>query len=195
MNVWHNFLKIWWKLTIPKRLAFLGVKFGKNCTFYGMPIVDMYPGSSIRIGDGVVLCSHSKFTALGVNHPVILKTLSENAHINIGNNTGISGGSICSFVSINIGCECLIGANVMIADTDFHALKYENRRFNNDQNDINSAEVVIENNVFIGTNSYILKGVVIRENSVVGANSVVTKSITNNKIFAGNPARFISDIV
>jgi acetyltransferase-like isoleucine patch superfamily enzyme len=51
--------------------------------------------------------------------------------------------------------------------------------------------VIIEDNVFIGAHSTILKGVTIGVNSVIGACSVVTKDIPANQIWAGNPARFI----
>ena len=54
--------------------------------------------------------------------------------------------------------------------------------------------VIIEDNVFIGARSIILKGVTIGRNSIVGAGSVVTKSIPSNQIWGGNPAKFIRNI-
>lgn len=55
-------------------------------------------------------------------------------------------------------------------------------------------KVVIGNNVFIGLNSIIMKGVRIGNNVVIGANSVVTKDIPDNSVVCGNPARVISNI-
>jgi acetyltransferase-like isoleucine patch superfamily enzyme len=57
-----------------------------------------------------------------------------------------------------------------------------------------SAPVKIEDNVFIGAHSTILKGVTIGENSIVGACSVVVKSIPANEIWAGNPAKLIRKV-
>lgn len=51
--------------------------------------------------------------------------------------------------------------------------------------------VIIEDNVFIGTNSIILPNVKIGKNSIIGANSVVTKDIPENVVAAGNPASVI----
>lgn len=59
---------------------------------------------------------------------------------------------------------------------------------------IKSEPITLEDNVLIGFNSIILKGVVIEENSVVAAGSVVTKSIPKNSIYGGNPAKFIRKI-
>lgn len=51
--------------------------------------------------------------------------------------------------------------------------------------------VTIRRGVFIGMNTLIVKPVIIGCNSVIGAGSVVTKSIGDNEIWAGNPAKFI----
>ncbi|WP_158844238.1 acyltransferase [Algibacter sp. L1A34] len=53
-------------------------------------------------------------------------------------------------------------------------------------------DVVIEDNVFIGMNSLIVKPVTIGENAVIGAGSVITKDVPDNAIVAGNPAKVIS---
>ncbi|WP_212635306.1 acyltransferase [Pseudozobellia thermophila] len=54
--------------------------------------------------------------------------------------------------------------------------------------------MVIKDRAFIGAYSIILKGVTIGENAIVGAGSVVTKSVPDNQIWAGNPAKFIRSI-
>ena len=55
-------------------------------------------------------------------------------------------------------------------------------------------EVVIGNNVFIGMNTMILKGVHIGNNVVIGACSLVNKDVPDNCVVAGNPARVIMSI-
>lgn len=52
-------------------------------------------------------------------------------------------------------------------------------------------KIHIGDNVFIGANATVLPGVCIGNNSVVGANSVVTKSVPENTVVAGNPARVV----
>jgi acetyltransferase-like isoleucine patch superfamily enzyme len=51
--------------------------------------------------------------------------------------------------------------------------------------------IKILNNSFIGINSTILPNVIIGPNAIVGAGSVVTKSVSQNTVVAGNPAKFI----
>lgn len=50
------------------------------------------------------------------------------------------------------------------------------------------------NNVWIGANVMILKGVHIGRNSLVGAGSVVTKDIPANVVAAGNPCKVIREL-
>ena len=113
-RIWLRMLKEWWQLIVPMRMRAQGVELGVGVRFYGIPIVGRVKDSRIRIGDRVVLCSDSRFTALGVNHPVVLRTLCPDAEIIIGNDCGISGGSICAAIRVELGNECLLGANVTI---------------------------------------------------------------------------------
>lgn len=179
---------------MPMRLRAQGVELGAGVWFYGMPIVGLAKGSLIRIGDRVVLCSDSRFTALGVNHPVVLRTLCPDAQIIIGNDCGISGGSICAALRVELGNECLLGANVTIADTDFHAIKPDGRRFNNNPQMICSAPVKIEDNVFIGAGAVVLKGVRVGRNSVIGAGAVVARDVPLDVVVAGNPAKILKEL-
>ncbi len=57
-----------------------------------------------------------------------------------------------------------------------------------------AGRVKIGNNVFIGMNSTILKGVTIGDNVVIGANSLINKDVPDNCVVVGNPQRVVCDI-
>lgn len=54
--------------------------------------------------------------------------------------------------------------------------------------------VKIGNNVFIGRNAIILKGVTINDNVIIGAGAIVSKDCEPNSVYAGNPAKRICSI-
>ena len=54
--------------------------------------------------------------------------------------------------------------------------------------------VKIGNNVFIGMNAVITRGVTVGDNVIIGAGSVVTKDCESNGVYAGNPAKRIMSI-
>ena len=57
-----------------------------------------------------------------------------------------------------------------------------------------AGRVKIGDNVFIGMNSTILKGVTIGNNVVIGANSLINKDVPDNSVVVGNPQRVVCDI-
>jgi|SRR5690554_780132 len=61
--------------------------------------------------------------------------------------------------------------------------------------EFNVGSVIIEDNVFIGMNSLIIKPITIGRNSIIGAGSVVTKDIPEYSIVGGNPAKVIGSTI
>lgn len=116
------------------------------------------------------------------------------AKLRIGKSVGISQTAIICHQNITIDDYVKIGGGVKIYDTDFHSLDPVIRRSIKDLENKTKADVHIKSNAFIGANSIILKGVIIGENSIIGAGSVVTKSVPDNQIWGGNPAKFIREI-
>jgi acetyltransferase-like isoleucine patch superfamily enzyme len=150
---------------------FCGVKIGKGYKFYGLPRVFRYRKSRIVIGECFENMNRWDSNPIGINHPTIICTWSSNAIIKIGNDVGISGGSMVAAKNIEIGDETLIGANTIIIDTDFHPLESLKRRY--ETNNVRSKGIVIGKNVFIGASCIILKGSKIPDNAIVPAGSVV----------------------
>jgi acetyltransferase-like isoleucine patch superfamily enzyme len=151
------------------------VKFEKFCKFYGFPKIFKHRKSKIEIGKNFENRNTWFSNPLGINHPTIFCTWEKDAKIKIGNDVGISGGSIVASKSIEIGDGTLIGTNCTIIDTDFHPAKSEKRRY--DKKNIKSAPIKIGKNVFIGMNAIILKGVTVSDNSVIPAGAVIRKSL------------------
>jgi len=166
----------------------VGVKYGAGLKLYGFPIVTVTKGSEITIGSDVRFRSNSVGNAIGVNHQVIIRTQKAGAVIQIGDHVGMSGGAICAMDKVTIGNNVLIGANVVIADNDFHPINIKERLSNQE---CISRPIIIRRGAWLGADSYICKGVEIGENSVVAAKSVVTKSIPPNCVAGGIPAKVI----
>lgn len=98
-------------------------------------------------------------------------------------------------MNVQIGKYVLIGAGCKIYDTDFHPLNASYRYGElKDNQKTRSKPIIIEDGVFIGGHSIILKGSHIGKNSIIGAGSVVTGDIPENQIWAGNPAHFIRKV-
>ena len=160
----------------------------------GIPCVDVSLWGSFIVGKNFKMNNGKRYNRIGRQQQCIF-FVGNKAQLRIGNNVGMSSTAIICEKNIRIGDFVKIGGNVVIYDTDFHSLDPNLRRESgSDICNANRQNVIIENNVFIGAHSTILKGVHIGENSIIGAGSVVTKSIPDNEIWGGNPAKFIRNI-
>lgn len=169
------------------RLA--GVQIGAGWRCYGLPIVQRQRQSHIEIGARCNLRSTARSNPLGPAHPVILSTRRAGAALRIGADFGMTGGSIVCEERIEIGDRVFVGANCVISDTDFHPLDPVLRQLTPQAGA--TAPVVIGDDVFIGMQTLVLKGVRIGASSVIGAGSVVTRDIPPGVIAAGSPARVL----
>lgn len=120
--------------------------------------------------------------------------VDEGNAIIIDENTTVSGefwGDVYFHTSeqtkIEIGKDCMFSGNIVLRTNDGHSI------IDSLGNRINvSKNIKIENHVWIGMNSIILKNTHLAIGCIVGANSTVTKKFTDPyTIIAGNPAKEI----
>lgn len=142
------------------------------------------------------------------NH--IVKRIGKKGHnLKIGDNVhgNLSNVSIgeSTYLGDNVFFNCLlakveIGNFVIVADdvlfiTGDHRFDVVGRRIceiaDDEKKPENDLNIFVQDDVWIGSRSIILKGVTIGEGSIVGAGSVVTKDVPPYTIVGGNPARII----
>jgi len=165
------------------------IRLGRHIGFYGIPVLDRKPFSTILLGSRCRIRS-DRTTNLARKKRCIIRTLNKGAYVEIQENTGINGSVIAAAEKIVIGRDVLIGYNCYITDTDSHPLDPARRHLD----EAETAPVTIGDNVWLGANVVVLKGVTIGENSVIGANSLVLSSVPANVFAIGNPCRVIKKI-
>ena len=173
--------------------ALRGVVVGGGWRCYGLPIIQRHRQSEVRIGRRMNLRSTARSNPLGPNHPVIISTRRAGARLTIGDDFGMTGGSLVCDERISIGDRVWVGANTVIADTDFHPLEPQRRI--EAPLDARTAPIQIGDDVFIGMNALILKGVSIGAGAVIGAGSVLRRDVPARAIVAGNPALVVGELV
>lgn len=181
----------WWTKPIPPNVHF-GEGFYCESAQIFRHLKSVKP-DAVMIGDHVSCYAGCSFA------------IGKEGKCTIGDFTLMNGALVMAEERIEIGSHCLISWNVGIADSDFHPLEAAQRRtdahalapfFKNrpPRPKLRTVPVVIADNVWIGMNAVILKGVRIGENSVVAAGAVVTKSVPPNVVVAGNPAVVIKEL-
>jgi acetyltransferase-like isoleucine patch superfamily enzyme len=156
---------------------------------------NLQPGSIVKIGKNSIF--HGK---LYFYQPA---SFSMGSRSYIGPNT-----SLHVVNSICVGNDVMISSGCTLMDSNMHSLRFSERK-----NDVliagnhngfstydknwavaKSAAICIQDKVWIGLNSIILKGVTLGEGCVVGAGSVVSEDVPPWTIVAGNPARIVREL-
>ncbi|HDM8164136.1 TPA: acyltransferase [Vibrio harveyi] len=174
----------------PKRIVYFILSENKLCRIGNLkvvlPLVTKGKGD-IFFGEGTVLgVLNSPGYLSSYNY---IEARNDDSSVSIGCNCILNNNIsiISDSGKIDIGDDVLIGFNVNIINSDFHQLEKDKRKTGTPS----SQDIRINNNVFIGSNASILKGVSIGENSIVGMGSVVVRDIPKNAVVAGNPAKII----
>ena len=123
---------------------------------YGIPFVNVSLGGKCFIGKKLRITTGVHYSLVG----------SLGTRVLVGH-SGV----------LKIGDNVMIGGGVQIFDTNFHSTDASVRTSGKETPyDVKKKPVVIGNNVFIGTNSIICKGVVIPDEAIIPAGSVVYSS-------------------
>ena len=153
----------------------------------GCPIIDIKKGATIHWGKNVWLNNYHNtawYTSCMIH-------VGAEGCLTIGNQSGMNGALIFCDNSITIGSHVNIGGGTRIYDTNFHNMDWQARREPLLNRVAKTAPITIGDDVFIGTNCIIGKGVNIGSRSVIAAGSVVVKDIPADCIAAGNPCKVI----
>lgn len=174
------------KLTLKKGVKILGP----------LPYFKIPKNGKVLIENSVILNSDVKNSNTALTYRCKFVTGYEGI-ISIGSNTMLNGVCIVSYEKIEIGSECQIASSTIISDTDFHpvdpiirARQAKGEKYPFDS--VGKKPIKIGNNVWIGWNCTVLKGVEIGDDCIVAAGSVVLAgSYPNGSLIAGNPAKVI----
>lgn len=147
------------------KLKWAGVSLSGRNNHIDHPIVNKGLDAKIEIGNGF---SIRRGAVLNVSAGKL--NVGENVFINYGTKINVR-------ASIKIGNGCIIGQDVLVYDHD-HNYKSPDR-----QTEFITAPVEIGNNVWIGSQVIILKGVTIGDNAVIAAGSVVVDDIPANMLY------------
>ncbi|MBV1907604.1 MAG: acyltransferase [Pseudomonadales bacterium] len=180
MKLFHNF-ELWYiKRFIQPQLD----KLGSHPKFMKPWHLHIF-GPNIRLGEQVhIVAAPDRNVRLSV-----WTFENQSGQIDIGDYCLICPGvRIDSAQHIEIGANSMIASGAYLTDADWHGI------YDRTQIIGKSAKIHLEENVWIGDQATICKGVTIGKNSIVGASAVVTKNVPANVIVAGNPAQLVREL-
>ncbi|MBN1687625.1 MAG: acyltransferase [Candidatus Omnitrophica bacterium] len=168
-----RFRYFFWKIV----LSFRGGRLGKRVKIYNHVVIASSKKNPIHIGSDVHLMQGAIISA------------ANGGSIEIG-----AGSYIGEYCVLNSQGKMLLGKKVLLAPqcviVDFNHQWGDCERSIDDQGTV-GGEVIIEDDVWLGTSVKVLKGVRIGKGSVIGAGAVVTKDIPPYSVAVGVPARII----
>ena len=140
------------------------------------PLIDA--GGRVRLARRVAFRNRSSRSEIGARPGAVLE---------IGSRTFVNqGASIVAEREIRIGEDVRIGDLVGVYDSNHHALEQGTP--------VETAPVVIGDNVWLARGAVVLPGVSIGRNSVVAAGAIVTADVPESVLVAGNPARVVREL-
>lgn len=177
----------WFAGRIPDNIS-VGVNCVIDSSFCFKHFYSTLP-TGLVLGDNVTLWRTSIATA-------------ESAVIHIGEDSYVANASLVCSSRIEIGARVMISGGVTIADSDFHPLEpaarladtiaLSPRGDRRHRPEVATKPVTIEDDVWIGWNATILKGVRVGARAVIEPGAVVTKDVAADATVSGNPAREVS---
>lgn len=164
------------------------MKNGVNVTEEALIQNSQNDKTKISIGEKTVISGH-------------LMLFKSGGEIKIGDYCyiGISS-KIWSSAQIIIGNRVLIAHNVNIHDNISHPINSTERHKDflhiidkgfQEEINLNAKNIIIEDDVWIGFNCIILKGVRIGKGAIIGAGTIITKDVPSHAVIVGNPAKII----
>lgn len=138
---------------------------------------------------GVIIHNNTIFGKVDFKGTAIIEPycrIGGDPKITIGNNFYCN--AYCHFLGeITFGNDVMIGPKTIIWGRD-HGMKMG---IPMKKQPHNRAPIIIKDDVWIGANAIILKGITIGKGAVIGAGSVVTKDVPDYAIVVGNPAKVV----
>lgn len=180
-------------LIAPLHFQLNGVRVGKGLRVSGLPILRLAEGTQLNIGEHVLLLSRPSDNPLRNVAPCSFSLIQRGAVIELGDHSSFSGTVMCAATRITIGKHVMIGANCTLSDTDFHPLLPEQRRIHRTRGAA-ARPIIIEDDVFIGTQAIILKGTHLGAGCVVGAGAVVSGTFPPRSVIVGSPAVVVKQL-
>jgi len=171
---------------------------------------------NVRVGSNTLISADYAFKRFRARDPNALvigsNSTMDGVHFAVGQKGRVMIGDFCYFTNAVLLCELelrlgnyvVIGWNATIADTDFHPLSPADRIADaiacsplgegRSRPEIPCRPVVVEDDVWIGPNATILKGVRIGVGSWIEAGSLVTRDVPARSRVLGNPAQVIGQV-
>jgi len=168
---------------------------------------------NVRMGDSSLLSGQHAFKrfftqqkiGLSIGHHCTIDgvqfAIGESGQVHIGDYCYFSNVILLCELEIRIGNYVMIGWNTTIADSDFHPIQPAQRILDAKACSpllkdmarplLGKKPVVIGNDVWIGPNATILKGVNVGSGAFIEPGSLVTHDVPPNSRVMGNPARII----
>lgn len=189
MTLINQFKKILFQIYISF-FSFIPTEIGIRLRYYAFKPLFKNTKDFFRIDTGVTILGFENIS-LGSNVRIMKNSYlyaHDKGNIEIGNNFDMNTNSQlgASFGKIVIGNNCSIASNCVLRAAN-HNFQNPNKLIIEQGHDY--GEIILEDDIWIASNSVITANVRIGKGSVIGAGSVVTKNILPYSIVYGNAAQ------